>query len=132
VSLFLLVLIVTEPNREVFSYSRPVETYGRMVEAPIDIDPACRSFFIKGASGKYTSRSPHMWTLYAIDAMFISLRYGLPTLNGYSAWYPEGWNLLNPQETEYTNDVRQWIERHELRRVCELDIEARTMTLFDD
>ncbi len=99
------------------------------MEAPIDIDPACQSFFIKGASDAYMSRSDNMWALYAGDAMFISLKSGLPTLNGYSAWGPEGWALMNPQERDYLERVHRWIEMNHLKNVCELNIDARTMRL---
>jgi hypothetical protein len=71
-----------------------------------------------------------MWSLYAIDAMFISLNHSIPTLNGYSAWWPDQWALANPQEPGYSGVVEQWIARHHLRDVCELDIEARTMRPF--
>ena len=59
--------------------------------------------------------------------MFVSLNEAIPTLNGYSAWYPAEWNLLNPQETEYTDAVGRWILRHDLEGVCAFDIEARTI-----
>jgi len=99
------------------------------VEAPIDIDPRCRSFFIKAASPEYKSRFTNMWTMSNIDAMFISLNHQLPTLNGYSAWQPEDWNLMNPPEPEYEDRARAWIANHHLVGVCALDIDARTMRL---
>jgi hypothetical protein len=68
-----------------------------------------------------------MWTLYAIDSMFISLNHSIPTLNGYSAWASDEWGLANPQEPGYADAVARWIARHHLVDVCELDIEARTM-----
>jgi hypothetical protein len=55
------------------------------------------------------------------------LKHGIPTLNGYSAWGPEGWQLTNPQEPTYPERVQEWIRRNSLRDVCELDIESRTM-----
>jgi hypothetical protein len=128
ITLFLLVLLVAERNREVFLYKRPIEVYERWVAAPIAIDPACRCFYIKGASEKYMSRFAHMWSLYGIDSIFVSLNHTIPTLNGYSAWYPDGWNLLNPQEADYPDRVKRWIDAHGLTGVCEFDIEARTMT----
>ena len=73
------------------------------------------------------SRSFHMWGLYNVDSMFISLDRAIPTLNGYSAWSPDGWGLANPQEAGYGKSVKQWIDRHKLEGVCELDIEKRTM-----
>lgn len=125
----LFLLIVTDWNRQVFDYLRPIAAYDRTVKGPIDIDASCQSFFIKGASAEYMSRSNHMWTLYGVDSMFIALNHSIPTLNGYSAWSPEGWELANPQEPTYPGRVAKWIERHSLRDVCELDIEARTMKL---
>ena len=128
IAMFLAVLLVAERNREVFAYKRPIEVYERWVAAPIAIDPACRCFYIKGASERYMSRFAHIWSLYGIDSIFVSLNHGIPTLNGYSAWYPEGWNLLNPPETDYPDRVKGWIAAHRLTGVCEFDIEARTMT----
>ena len=128
IAVFLLVLLIVERNREVFHYERPIEAYERWVGAPIAIDPACRSFFIKGASEKYMARSGHKWSLYGIDSFFVAMNHGIPTLNGYSAWYPAGWDLLNPQEVDYPDRVKRWIDAHGLTGVCELDIDARTMT----
>jgi hypothetical protein len=127
VALCLCLLIVTDWNTTTFKFSRPIDIYARWVEAPIEIDPSCESFFIKGASDAYMSRSPNQWGLYAMDAMFISLRTSIPTLNGYSAWWPEEWRLSNPQTREYPESVAQWISRNGLRNVCALDIDARTI-----
>jgi hypothetical protein len=108
-------------------YRRPINVFARWVTAPIEIDPSCRSFFIKGASAEYMSRNDHMWGLYGNDAMFIATRYKLPTLNGYSAWTPAHWDLANPQSPDYTGAVDRWIRAHHLEGVCEFDIDARTM-----
>lgn len=128
VTLLVLVLLAADRNRETFSYQRPIEVYERWVAASINIDPDCKSFYIKGASETYMSRFGHMWSLYNIDSFFVALNHGIPTLNGYSAWVPDGWNLHNPQEADYPDRVRRWIDAHGLTGVCELDIEARTMT----
>ncbi len=127
IAALVLFVVVSTWNRQTLEFDRPTDVYARWVEAPIDVDASCKSFFIKGASGQYMSRSFHMWGLYGIDSMFISLSHSIPTLNGYSAWWPDDWALSNPQETGYTELVSQWIERNHLADVCELDIEARTM-----
>jgi hypothetical protein len=119
--------LVVDYRVDTLGYERPVRLFNQWVEAPIQIDPACRSFYIKGASPGYMSRSPNRWALYAGDAMFIALKHGLPTLNGYSAWSPAGWELANPQEPTYPERVREWIGKNNLKAVCELDIESRTM-----
>ena len=121
--------LVTDHRVDTLGYERPVGVFERWVAAPIEIDPACRSFYIKGASPDYMSRSPNRWALYAGDSMFIALQQGLPTLNGYSAWGPQGWELANPQEPTYPGRVREWIQRNNLKDVCELDIESRTMRI---
>ena len=118
---------MTDHRVDTLGYGRPLAVFHRWVDAPIDIDPSCRSFYIKRGSTEYMSRSPNMWALYAGDSMFIALKYGLPTLNGYSAWVPSGWELTNPPEPTYVERVREWIRENNLRDVCELDIEARTM-----
>jgi hypothetical protein len=119
--------MMTDSHADVLGYDRPLQVYRRWVESPIDIDPGCRSFFIKVASADYKSRSENMWALSNIDAMFVSLNHGLPTLNGYSAWAPEGWNLMNPPEPEYEKRAREWTSDHRLAGVCALDVDARTM-----
>lgn len=130
ITLLLLFFLVTDRSRQVFEYSRPIDVYARWVGAPIDIDGSCKSFFIKRAPQEYTSRSRDMWTLYSIDSIFVSLNHSIPTLNGYSAWGPDGWDLVNPEEDVYTGRVTRWIERHGLTGVCELDVAARTMTPY--
>jgi len=127
ITALVLVLIVTSWNRETFAFERPTALFDQWVQAPIDIDPSCRSFFIQGASDYYMSRSPHMWTLYGVDSMFVALKYSLPTLNGYSAWAPNDWELANPQEPGYAEAVDRWIRRYSLTDVCAFDIERRTM-----
>ena len=119
------VFLATDFHVDRLGYERPLNVFRRWVEAPLAIDPACRSFYVRRASDKYMSRSENMWALYAGDAMFVALREGLPTLNGYSAWGPPGWDLANPQGRDYRDRVRDWIQHNRLTEVCELDIEAR-------
>src|SRR5262249_55381087 len=121
--------MISDHHADILGYKRPVQVFQRWVESPIDIDPRCGSFFVEPASGEYMSRSDHMWALYNVDAMFISLNHGLPTLNGYSAWFPKGWTLMNPPEPKYAERAHAWIDEHHLADVCGLDIDARTMRL---
>jgi hypothetical protein len=126
-STILIVLLVTDWNREVFVFGRPTTDYRRWVDAAIDVDPACKSFFIKDASERYTSRWNYFRILFSVDAMFVSLKYSIPTLNGYSGWNPAEWRMFQPRDPDYPLAVAQWIERHHLTGVCEFDIERRTM-----
>ncbi len=125
--LLLLFFMITDHRADVLGYDRPVSVFHRWVESPIAIDPGCHSFFMKAASDEYMKRSENVWALYGGDAMFIALRHGIPTLNGYSAWGPDGWDLMNPPEPDYRDRVRGWIALNGLTGVCELDIDARSM-----
>jgi hypothetical protein len=125
-----LVLLPTEWNRQTFDFLRPNAIYAHWVDGSITIDPACRSFFIKGASREYMSRSNHMAALYGVDTVFVSLKHSIPTLNGYSAWSPTDWELGNPQGQAYPAAVARWIARHDLKDVCALDIDRHTMTPY--
>lgn len=127
VTLTVLTLVTVDRNTERFDYERPITTFDRWVRQPIAIDPSCRSFAIAGGSEVYMARAAHMASLYGVDAMFIAFQHGRPTLNGYSAWAPDGWELANPQERTYQERLARWIEMNHLSNVCLLDIEARTM-----
>jgi hypothetical protein len=130
ISALAAVLLVTEWNGERFTYGRSTAVFDQYVQAPITIDPSCRSFFVRAASAAYEDRSPKNLVLYNIDAMFIATKFGVPTLNGYSAWVPSGWDLINPPHESYPDKVATWISRHQLKDVCALDLEARTMTRY--
>jgi hypothetical protein len=55
------------------------------------------------------------------DAMLIAERVGIPTLNGYSGWSPDGWNLIAPQGRIERN-VRDWALQNRLTKgLCSLD-----------
>jgi hypothetical protein len=61
----------------------------------------------------------------SIDAMLISQRIGLPTVNGYSGWIPQGWNL-QPGTASYASELRAWLDRNGLAEVsCTYDLDAR-------
>jgi hypothetical protein len=128
----LMVLIVADWNTERFGFGRANAAYAHWIEAPIEVDPSCRSFYIKRASDDYTARSLHMWSLYGVDSLFVSLNHSIPTLNGYSAWMPSEWHLANPPEPGYPAAVTQWADQHGLTAVCELDIDRRTITRSHD
>jgi hypothetical protein len=123
----ILFLLIADRERVAFDYKRPNDVFRRWPGAPIAIDRSCRSFFITRASAEYSARSDHKWTLYSIDALFVALSHGVPTLNGYSAWYPREWRMLDPEVDDYMEHVHQWIEVNTLTGVCELDIERHTM-----
>lgn len=129
-ALLALGLVLMQPNGTRLDFLRPREAFARWVEAPIAADEGCRSFFVKAATREYGQRTGGSDAVYSIDAMFIALNISIPTLNGYSAWSPEGWNLASPEAPGYASAVSQWIERHHLNGVCVFDVEKRTMAPY--
>lgn len=129
-AMLVAVLLVAVPNTTQFAYGRSNGDFDRWVEAPIRIAPACQSFFIRPVSrdSVYRARSAELRPMYAIDATFIAMHHSVPTLNGYSAWEPRDWRLSNPDDPGYGDGVKAWIDRNRMVRVCELDVETRTMT----
>jgi hypothetical protein len=128
IGLSLFAVVIGDRNPTVFEFLRPNEAFDRWVGGPIQIDSSCRSFFIKPASAAYGRREGDISPVASVDAMFVSLKHSLPTLNGYSAWAPDGWELANPRAPQYADRVRDWVSRHRLAGVCEFDIERRVMT----
>ena len=126
-SAVLLVVLTTERHVAAFDFYRPVADYERWIASPIAIDPNCASFYIKPSPLVYDRRPNAVWTTYALDAMFVSVNHAIPTLNGYSAWNPSGWTLGNPTDPTYLMSVQDWVERHGLRNVCELDLDRRVI-----
>ena len=47
---------------------------------------------------------------------------GIPTLNGYSSWFPDGWALDEPASPGYAAAVRAWVEKTHIEgEVCGLE-----------
>ena len=130
-ALLIVILTVADWNPERFDYIRTISDFDRWVAAPVSVDQGCRSFFIKQGPPEYLSRPGNTRTLYGIDGLFIALRHSLPSLNGYSAWSPRQWGVAFPEDPEYTRFAREWIARYGLTGVCQLDVHARTMSLFE-
>lgn len=58
-----------------------------------------------------------------MDAMLISHQVGLPTVNGYSGLFPEGWDLLDPLGKGYEDAVRAWVAQESLSSTgCVFDL----------
>jgi hypothetical protein len=46
------------------------------------------------------------------DAMLLAEIRGIPTVNGYSSWFPSGWALEDPANPDYAGAVRSWADRN--------------------
>jgi hypothetical protein len=77
----------------------------------------CRAFYlVPGAE-------PHAKPGYEhqTDAMLFSQLRGIATVNGYSSWLPDGWDLEEPSRTGYAAAVRAWAKRKGVSGLCGLD-----------
>jgi hypothetical protein len=64
------------------------------------------------------------------DALWISLRTRLPTLNGNSGWVPQGWRLED-HTIDYFDAAREWIAITGLNQtVCLYDRTNRSWSTF--
>jgi hypothetical protein len=77
----------------------------------------CQSFFIQQAA---VPLIPGI--ALQIDAMLISQRMAVPTINGYSGFNPPGWELGNPSAPDYLDKVQSWASSHQLRQPCAFQI----------
>jgi hypothetical protein len=80
----------------------------------------CESFFIQQAA---IPRLPGV--ALQIDAMLISQRLAVPTINGYSGFNPPGWKLGNPSTPDYLDDVASWASAHHLRQPCAYQVSGK-------
>jgi hypothetical protein len=63
------------------------------------------------------------------DAMLLAEIRGIPTVNGYSSWFPGGWALDEPASPDYAGAVRGWADRNGIADgLCGLEPRAGTWT----
>lgn len=84
----------------------------RAALAWIDAVPApphgCRIFYVSPNAGPPGRTAPQ----HQDDAMLFAEIRGIPTVNGYSSWFPDGWRLDDPADPGYPAAVRDWAVRH--------------------
>ena len=89
----------------------------------------CRSFYVVDRTHPSIAEAYAVAVTDQLDAMSISERYSIPTLNGYTGYTPKGWNLLNPFSPDYLAAVRTWAEAHDLQSgLCQLDLDTMRWT----
>jgi Carbohydrate binding domain len=59
------------------------------------------------------------------DAVTVANRFEIPTMNGYSAWKPAGWNLFNLSDASELNEARWWAASSNITTgACVLDLSS--------
>lgn len=86
----------------------------------------CRSFYVLDAKRRVNFYSAYdVAVADQMDAMLISERYSIPTLNGHTGYPPKGWGLLNPFSSGYISSLRAWTKAHQLQTgLCQLDLDT--------
>lgn len=76
----------------------------------------CQTFFVAAQP----DRQPYE---VQIDAMMIALQQRLPTINGYSGFWPPGWELGDPKADNYERLAMKWARAHDLQDgLCRADV----------
>jgi hypothetical protein len=56
------------------------------------------------------------------DAMLVAQQYGIPTLNGYSSWFPGSWGLMTAAKGHVGEEAIGWAREHGVTQgLCALD-----------
>jgi hypothetical protein len=95
----------------------------------IDAVPAppagCRVFYVAPNAGP-PGRSGAQ---HQDDAMLFAEIRDIPTVNGFSSWFPDGWALDDPAAPGYPAAVRDWAQRHDISTgLCGLEPRAGRWT----
>jgi hypothetical protein len=110
---FLIVEQVNVQRLHLISRKREASILSRVVATPSE----CKSFYVVNVA--YPDRP-----FYAthIDAMLISQHLNLPTLNGYSGWFPANWKLLTIDK-DYVENANRWaLSKGIASGLCSLDL----------
>src|SRR5260370_7944778 len=70
----------------------------------------CRIFYVT----PYARPSSRTGPQHQDDAMLLAEIRGIPTVNGYSSWFPGGWALDEPASPDYAGAVRGCAHPHPL------------------
>ena len=86
----------------------------------------CRIFYVTPHAGPPGRKGPQ----HQDDAMLFAEIRGIPTVNGYSSWFPEGWALDEPGRPGYADAIRAWAGRNGITRgLCGLEPRTGRWTL---
>jgi hypothetical protein len=118
IGLAVLSLIVLEQfnHTDVTAVHRAAQDH--LVAAATRPPASCRSFYVTDSTNKTLPFFESQ-----IDAMLISQKISVPTLNGYTGYNPKGWDLADINVPAYPVYVQAWEAAHGLGSgVCSLDL----------
>jgi hypothetical protein len=59
-----------------------------------------------------------------VEAMVVAQSQDLPTLNGYSGFNPQDWNLFETDAISYEQHLLSWAVNRHIKGLCRLNIDA--------
>jgi len=124
-TLFLCTFLVVEQ----FNLAWPAVMSRRATLAWIDAVPppphGCSVFYVIPHAGPPERNGPQ----HQDDAVLFAEIRGIPTINGYSSWFPDGWALEDPASFTYAAAVRTWAGRNGIApKLCGLEPRAGRWT----
>jgi hypothetical protein len=88
------------------------------IDAAAPPPAGCRAFYVVRHASPPERKGPQ----HQDDAMLFAEIRGIPTVNGYSSWFPDGWSLEDPSSPGYAGAVRDWADRNGIAQgLCGLD-----------
>jgi hypothetical protein len=111
-----VIVLVEQGNIDLPPTISRAETIAR-ISAVRSAPPECKVFYL---SPGIEPREISGWIHQAHAMLFAELR-NMPTINGYSSWTPDGWDLEEPAGVGYPAAVRDWAGRKRLTGLCGLD-----------
>jgi len=91
---------------------------------------SCESFFVSGWKNQDQLTPMAVWinNYYAhnVSAMLIAELIHIPTVNGVASFNPKDWNFGFPNNSDYEERVRAYVQSHKLENVCKLELNTST------
>jgi hypothetical protein len=85
----------------------------------------CRIFYVAPSA---TAGGPSGPQRQDAAMLFAEIR-NIPTVNGYSSWFPDGWALDEPASPGYPAAVRDWADRNSIEQgLCALELQSGRWT----
>jgi len=128
VSVFCLILVVEEFNTASLANHSKKQQHAMLAGITSPPEQA-RVFALLPAEG--LKKLPYE---AQIDAMIISQKFGLPTINGYSGIFPPYWGgIYDFDKPEYVGSLKSWIHRYSLRndQLYFLDLKTGSWTAWE-
>ena len=86
----------------------------------------CSEFYVS----TWSDRRPDILE-FQTDAILAAEQFSIPTLNGYSGWFPRNWDLLTGSKTIIAERAREWAAAYGLSNLCSLDVNSGSWSLVD-